>query len=253
MLLCLLLFAFQRTLIFHPARLSQGLFLEGAKNLLGFKEVIEPFSAVVLEPRGFAKGTVVLFHGNAGTALDREMYTTTVLSRGLRLVLAEYPGYGPREGSPSEDALVADAKELYRALRSRYPDGPLLVLGESLGSGVAVRVAAESSPPPDRLVLITPFASMREVASQKAPIFPTHWMVRDKFLSTENLAGYHGPVALLIAENDEVVGAASGKALSEAAKLRSAVQEVLIAGAGHNDWFFKATLEHWDKLLGRVN
>lgn len=249
--LCFVLFLVQRNLIFQPQNVSQAAFENSTQAMFGFREVIEPYRAIVLEPQGKAaeKGTAILFHGNSGTVLDREMYVREILSKGFRLVLAEYPGYGPREGKISEEALVADAKELYRTLRNKFPEGPFVVIGESLGSGVAVRVAAESLPSPERLVLITPFDSMTEVVSKKLPVIPTSWLLLDEFSSSTHIAKYRGPVALLIAENDEVVGAAAGKALGEASKLRGPTIEVVLPNAGHNTWFHRATPAHWQALL----
>ncbi|MEM6327758.1 MAG: alpha/beta hydrolase, partial [Bacteroidota bacterium] len=75
-----------------------------------------------------ARGTVVVFHGNAGSALDRGYYVRALRPRGLRVVLAEYPGYGGRPGSPTEAVLVEDAVRTLRTVAEAYP-GPLVVWG----------------------------------------------------------------------------------------------------------------------------
>ena len=101
---------------------------------------------------GNIKGTVIVFHGNAGTAADRVYYVQALGSIGYRVILAEYPKYGQRGGELGEASLVTDAKESVRLAAEKY-GGPLYLLGESIGCGVAAGVAggphpADRRPPP---------------------------------------------------------------------------------------------------------
>src|SRR3990172_10402307 len=82
------------------------------------------------------KGTIIIFHGNAGTAADRVYYVKALTHLGYRVILAEYPGYGGRKGELGEGPFVHDAKETLRIASEKY-GAPIFLLGESLGCGVA--------------------------------------------------------------------------------------------------------------------
>jgi predicted alpha/beta-fold hydrolase len=91
------------------------------------------------------KGTIIVFHGNAGTAADREYYLSALCSMGYRVILAEYPGYGGRKGRLDEQSFVNDSRETLHIAVEKYK-GPIYLLGESLGCGVVAGVAKDTSP-----------------------------------------------------------------------------------------------------------
>jgi uncharacterized protein len=144
-----LLYCYQRSLIYGPTRLSPLQYQAAVAALSGpVARIFAPFDALVFEPPAAVKirGTAVFYHGNQGLGLERaEFLVPMFIARGLRLVIAEYPGYGARSGEPSEQSLVEDGNRLYAAVADRYRDEPLLLVGESLGSGVAVQIAARQS------------------------------------------------------------------------------------------------------------
>jgi uncharacterized protein len=250
----LALYVGQRGLVYFPVRMEPGqLATRAAAEFGGRAIVLAPFDAVVVEPPFDvpARGTAILFHGNAALGIDRDDLAPVFAARGLRLVLAEYPGYGARAGRPSERALVEDAGALYAEVRERYPTVPIVLVGESLGSGVAAQLAAlESSPPPARLVLLVPFLSLAETAARVYPFLPARYLVKDQFDSAGALLRYPGPVAILAAEKDEVVGADQGRALARVARSRGQTVYVELAEAGHNSWTALITDAQWTALLG---
>ena len=190
------------------------------------------------EPEGPARATLVLFHGNAGHAGHRAFYAG--LARfGVRVILAEYPGYGPRPGTPGEEALVADAAETI-ALARRDFGVPLLLAGESLGAGVAAAAYARVPHAVSALWLITPWDSLVNVARHHYPWFPGNWMLRDRYDSLTHLADAQIPVAVVVAERDTIIPACFGRHLYE--QLRSPKRLWQVPGAGHNDW-----LDHVDE------
>ena len=250
-----LLFVFQRSLLYHPRALGKAEFREQvARRFKPETHLLEPFDAIVIDPASGKKvvGTAVLFHGNAELGIDRTDLALALEARGLRAILAEYPGYGPRDGRSTQEAIVTDAISLYRTVRIRYPQEPTLLVGVSLGSGVAVQVAArvEVSEAPSRLVLLTPYLSIPKTAAMVFPYFLAHYLVLDRFDSEHALPRYTGPVAIGVASRDEVVGAAQGYALARIAQARGATQLVVFRDAGHNDWSARATEEQWKELLG---
>lgn len=248
------LFVVQRSLIYYPTRVSRAQFDATVSGSLdGRVSIVDPFDAVVFEPPQTVPvaGTAILFHGNGGFGLDRAYLAPEFARRGLRLILAEYPGYGARPGSPSEKAIVGDANALYTKMASSFPGAPILIVGESLGTGVAVQVAtSQKGQRPSRLVLLTPFLSLAETAARVYPFLPARYLLRDRFDSAAALAQYSGPVAILIAGNDEVVGAEQGRRLAQLSRSRGETVVVELPGAGHNSWSVLLTDGEWTELLG---
>ncbi len=129
------------------------------------------FRGLIAEPAGPVLGTVVVFHGNAGHAGHRAVYANTLTRLALRVILAEYPGYGPRDGALGEDSFVADAERTI-ALAHRQFGAPVLVIGESLGAGVAAAAAARQRDSTAGLMLITPWDKLQHIAGHHYPWLP---------------------------------------------------------------------------------
>jgi len=209
------------------------------------------FRGLLAEPAGPARGTVVVFHGNAGHAGDRAYYATALVPQGFRVILAEYPGYGPRDGRLGEESLVADAEQTIALAHGRY-GAPLLVIGESLGAGGAAGAASRQQDKVAGLLLITPWDRLENVASLHYPWLPVKWLLGDPYDSAAHLSSFQRPVLVMVAERDSIVPARFGQALYEglAAPKRLAV----IPGAEHNDWLNAIGDTWWrqamDFLLG---
>jgi pimeloyl-ACP methyl ester carboxylesterase len=120
----------------------------------------------------------------------------------FEVYILEYPGYGARSGAPTQQSLCDAADE---ALGVLSKDGPVYVIGESLGTGVAAHLAGAHPEAIAGLLLIAPYHNLGEVAQYHMPIFPARWMLWDKFPAGENLRKYHGRVAVLLAGRDTVV------------------------------------------------
>lgn len=176
-------------------------------------------------------GTIwLMLHGNAGQAADRD-YVLPCLSDQDSLYLLEYPGYGFREGSPSLKSMNQAASEAYQLLRSRNPNSPVCVLGESIGSGPACALAREKIVP-DKIVLVVPFDSLANLASRQFPFLPVRLLLRDTWDNVESLKHYNGPVEIFGAIDDAIIPIEHAKAL---AGQIPAAQFITITG-GHNDW-----------------
>lgn len=195
------------------------------------------------------KGTVIVFHGNAGRAADRSYYVQALAPLGYRVILAEYPGYGGRSGSPSEASLTADAKATVELAYEEYGT-PIYLWGESLGCGVVAAVAAEAEVPIGGVILITPWESLPKLAQSIYWFFPARWLVRDQFDNAANLAGYDGPVAVLLAEKDEVIPVQHGQRLYDA--LTSDKRLWVFEGAGHNSWPIASQEDWWQEVMDYV-
>lgn len=246
-----LLWLAQRRLLYFPAREDRAT-AERRARALGLEPLTDGRGALLgwtaRHPAG-PRGRLVVLHGNAGSALDRAYFVAAFASAApdlpLDVHLVEYPGYGPRPGAPSQAALVAAAREAIAAARRGGP-GPVLVAGESIGSGVAALAAAEAPAEVDGLLLVTPLSSIPAVARRHYPFVPS-WLLRDTFRADRALPRYGGPVAFLVAGEDEVVFADLGRALFEAypGPKRLWVDE----RAGHNTVDWRPGLARWREMI----
>lgn len=193
----------------------------------------QDFRGLVAEPSGAVRGTAIVFHGNAGHAGHRAFYVQALAPLGLRVILAEHPGYGPRAGALGEASLVADAEETV-ALAHRQHGGPLLLVGESLGAAVAAAAGARHRELTAGLLLITPWDRLANVGSHHYPWLPVRWLLRDEYDTVARLASFDRPVVVAVAEHDSIVPARFGTALH--ASLSGPKRLVVIAGSDHNDW-----------------
>ena len=151
----------QQRLLYHPVPVSVA--QAATEGLLPWPDA-PGFRGLLLPEPDAPRGTAIVFHGNAGHAGQRLPLAAALRDAGLRVVLAEYPGYGPRDGAINEDALVQDAADSI-ALARRQFGPPLLVVGESLGAGVAAAAAARQRDVVAGLMLITPWDKLEHVAS----------------------------------------------------------------------------------------
>lgn len=153
---------------------------------------------------GAVKATVLVFHGNAGAAVDRLYYIKALNPLGYRVVINEYPGYGARSGSKSEKSFVYDGVETLAQIKAQWGD-PVYLIGESLGCAVATGVAAKAGDDVKGLILITPWKNLPELAQAIYWFLPAKWLVRDSFDNVKNLADFGGPVAVAMADRDEII------------------------------------------------
>ena len=192
-----------------------------------------------------------MFHGNRGSAVSFAYRAQPFIARGWRVILAEYRGYGARSGRPSEQALVQDACEVSNWVRA-HRQGPLLIVGKSLGTGVAVQAAVgltRRGCPPEHLILVTPYLSVAKVAEKWVPKHVVRWALKDRFESHEHLPGYTGPVTVVVALKDKVTEPAQGLALAQIAAQRGPTTLVQLPHAHHTDWYTHMTASQWDELL----
>jgi len=178
------------------------------------------------------KNVWLMFHGNAGQASDR-LYAMSCFSDSDSVYILEYPGYGNREGAPSKTSFNKAAQEAYLFLRELYPQIPVCVVAESIGSGPALSLACLDQKP-EKFVLIVPFDTLSSVAEEHFPAFLVWLVLRDNWNNVEALSTYKGPVDIFGAERDEVIPIKHAKALA-ASYPRSRL--VIIRG-GHNEWSY---------------
>lgn len=204
-----------------------------------------------LADRPSAELTIVVFHGNAGSAIDRLYYAEAFGFLSARLLLAEYPGYGGRQGQRTQNTLVRDARETLTLVQQQFPDQPLYVVGESLGAAVAAGALgsdepALAKPPVDGLLLLTPWNTLTAVAAHHYRFLPVELLLTDRYPSDRWLADVSTPKVVVIAGRDEVVPAMFGRALFDS--LPEPKRISVVEDAHHNDWFQRVDRQWWHEL-----
>ena len=236
---------FQDRLIYFPENQPLAAMVADAREsrLRAWPEEGE-YRGFLREPVGPVRGTVVLFHGNAGHAGHRAWYADELGRFGLRVILAEYPAYGARAGELGETALVADAAETL-ALAQRQFTEPLLLAGESLGAGVAAAVTTSTDIA--AVLLITPWDRIESVARHHYPWLPAGWLLRDRYDSVANLSAYRGRVAVVVAERDRIVPAEFGRGLF--AGVSQPKRLWTVPAADHNNWMGRVDSAWWQAVV----
>ena len=177
--------------------------------------------------------TVVHFHGNAEQLADLVPLAFQYSQAGIGFMGVEYPGYGlDRSGRTTETSLFGAAEASLRYLRDslHVPNATTVLEGQSIGSGIAVQMAARGYG--SRLVLISPYTSIADVAVSVIPWLPVKWLVLDKFDSARLAPRISVPILIIHGTADEVIPFDLGRKLSQ---LFPQAKLVSIAGAGHND------------------
>jgi hypothetical protein len=232
-LFCACVFVFQRGLIYFPTKIPANVIESMAKEH-GFDPWKNPAGQIIgwkIPANATPTGSVLIFHGNAGCALDRDYLAQPIHdAANVDVFVLEYPGYGARSGSPSKKSMVAAAEEAFRLLPSGLPK---YVVSESIGAGVAGELARNHPLEIAGLALFVPYHSLASVAQKHFPFLPAYFLLLDRFDPAECLKAYHGPVKFIIAGADEIVGPQTGTRLYEGYDGPKDLQ--VIPRAGHND------------------
>jgi fermentation-respiration switch protein FrsA (DUF1100 family) len=209
---------FQRDLLFHPNRLHI------APQTVGLVDVAEmelptPDGEKLIAwyaPAAAGQPTLFYLHGNAGALAHRAGRIKLYRSYGYGVFMLAYRGFSGSTGAPSEDHIVSDSLMAYDQLKHLGPhDEDIVVYGESLGTGVAVQVAANRHP--GGLVLESPFTSIVDVGSYLYPYLPVYVLLRDRFESIRYIGKVTAPLLMLHGEDDNIVPVRFGRKLFDAA------------------------------------
>jgi uncharacterized protein len=171
------------------------------------------------------------FHGNGGSLRWRDKRFRELISDGSGLIALSYRGYGGSTGRPTEKGLLADAAAAYAFAIARYSVERIVLWGESLGSAVAIALAADN--PVGRIVLEAPFTSAANVGARHYRFVPVRLFMKDQFRSDLRVGKVGAPVLVMHGEKDLVVPMTLGKRLY--GLIRAPKRFVSVAGAGHND------------------
>lgn len=222
LLACLLLFVFQRSLIYFPQPRSMG----SATTVL---ELSEPDAKVLVSVRLHTGPNALIYFGGNAEDVSLNLLPFSQAFPDQALYLLHYRGFGGSAGSPSEAAIEQDALALFDKVHTEHHH--ITVVGRSLGTGVAMRLASER--PISRLILITPYNSLLGLAESRLSFFPVKWLLKDKYESWRYASLITVPTLLIAAEHDEIVPRTSTEQLY--AQFSTGVASLqVIPDKGHN-------------------
>ncbi|MEQ1808092.1 MAG: dienelactone hydrolase family protein [Burkholderiaceae bacterium] len=237
--LCAALFVFQRSLIYVPQPRSAG----SSANLLTLPSAA---GEVLVSTRPHAGPSAAIYFGGNAEDVSQSLPGLAAAFHDHSIYLLHYRGYGGSAGAPSEAALVADGLALFDKVHADH--SRIVVIGRSLGSGIAVQVASRRGAA--RLVLVTPYDSLAEIAASQFAWFPMRWLLRDTYESWRDAPQVSAPTTLIAAEHDEVIPRASTELLHTRFAKGIASLEVL-PGTGHNT--VEQSPRYWAALIGSPN
>jgi uncharacterized protein len=227
------LYVAQRSLLYHPiaTRISPAeAGLPEAEEIMLTTRDGEKLIAWHVPPRG-DKPVVIYFHGNAEIVPWRAKRHRATIADGTGLIALNFRGYGGSTGTPTEDGLHRDAEAAYAFAVERYPPRRIVLWGISLGTGVAVRLAATK--PVGKLIVESPYSSTVDVAASLFPYAPVRWLMKDQFRSDQWIGAVHVPLLIMHGAQDEVIGIRFGERLFALAN--EPKRFIRYDKGGHND------------------
>lgn len=237
-----------RALVYHPTGLSDRELSELAARPGWTSRQLEAAPGVriyglVRAPRDPDAPWLLFFGGNAyDLASSQYVLEEAGGAKDWGLAAFAYRGYDASDGEPSEAALLEDARLEARHLESEHGVKPerLVLIGQSLGSGVAAALASRLSTegqPPAGLVLLSPFTAIRDLFEERVPLVPVGWAVRDPFLTRDRIGSVQSPVLLIHGAADRLIPPSHAEKL--AAQLGDRAELVLLPERDHNDLWEK--------------
>lgn len=207
----------QRALLYHPQSIHPSPAAAGLPEAEEFVvDTVDGERVIVwcVPPRG-DRPVVIYFHGNGEIVASRAARHRALTAHGFGLVALSYRGYMGSSGSPTEEGLLRDAEAAYRFATSRYPANPIVLWGHSLGSGVAVALAARHRVA--KVILELPFTSTADVAAGQFPVVPVRLLMHDQFHSDQRIDAVGAPLLIMHGARDRTVPIALGERLFELA------------------------------------
>lgn len=186
------------------------------------------------------QATVLFFHGNGGAIHHRAHRFRDLMEKGYGVFVLGYPGYGGNAGKPAESSFLEASRLSYEYLRAAgVPADSIVIYGQSIGSGVAVQLAASVAA--SGLILEAPMSSAVDVARTHYPYFLVGFFLQDTYKSVDYVEGIDMPLLVIHGNNDRVIPITLGRKLFDQAGEPKTFVE--LEGAGHNDLQMFSALE----------
>lgn len=231
-LVCVLLYFLQEKLIFFPEQLDASFPFHFNQP---FEEKLIPTAdgktlSGLLFKTDSAKGLIFYLHGNAGSLRSWGEVAKTYTDLNYDIFMLDYRGYGKSEGSiSSQEQLYGDVQSAYNELKKTYPENKMVVLGYSIGTGPAAKVASVNNP--KLLILQAPYYSLTDMMRHTFPVIPT-FILKYRFETYQYLRDCRMPVVIFHGDADEVIYYGSSLKLKSGFKKGDTL--ITLSGQGHN-------------------
>ncbi|WNJ20348.1 alpha/beta fold hydrolase [Pontibacter sp. G13] len=232
LLLCVALFFLQENLIFFPEKLDASYRFQFTESFeeLTFQAPDGKHLNGLLFKSDSSKGLVFYLHGNAGSLSSWGYVADTYTSLGYDVFILDYRGFGKSEGNISSQAqLFEDNQMIYNEFKKRYREEDIIVLGYSIGTGLASKLASDNHP--SQLILQAPYYSLTDMMRQRFSFVPT-FLLKYKFETHEYLKNCDMPITIFHGEVDQVIHYTSSLKLKE--EFRDQIDLIPLKGQGHN-------------------
>ena len=216
----LLLYTFQRDLMYRPDSIKRvppsyyDMLADVQEVELKTPDGLRVFAWYAAAPEG--RPTVLVFHGNGGSLRSQRYRLKYFKDANMGVMILGYRGYAGSDGAPSEEGLYTDARTALAWLNAQgIADNRIALYGESLGTGIATKMATEREFA--AIVLESPYTSTVDVAEQNFWFIPVHWLMADQYNSLARIADVHEPLLIMHGGADQVIPQKLGRKLFDAA------------------------------------
>jgi uncharacterized protein len=248
--ICGLLYFFQEKLIFHPEKLN-------AKYKFTFDQKFEEINIKtfdksqlngILFKADSSKGLIFYLHGNGGSLRNWGAIAGFYTNLNYDVFMLDYRGYGKSEGKiSSQDQIFQDIQDAYNEMKKKYQENKIVILGYSIGTGLAAKAASENNP--KLLILQAPYYSLTDMMTHKFPIIPT-FILKYTFETYKYVARCKAPIVIFHGDQDEVIYYNSSIKLKKNLKITDTL--ITLDGQGHNGMTENNDYRgQMKKLLGR--
>ncbi|MFC2103919.1 alpha/beta hydrolase [Bacteroidota bacterium] len=231
-IICGLLFVFQEKLIFFPEKLGENHQFSFDRK---FEEInVKTIDGISLNGLLFksdsSKGLIFYLHGNAGSLSSWGEVARTYTDLNYDVFILDYRGYGKSEGKiRGQRQFFRDMQTVYDELKKKYNEDSIIVLGYSIGTGLASKIASTNNP--KLLILQAPFYNLTDMMRHTLPIIPT-FILKYKFKTNEFIKNCKMPIVIFHGNQDEVIYYGSSLKLKE--QFKEKITLITLNGQGHN-------------------
>lgn len=231
-IICVFLFFFQEKLIFFPQKLEKSYQFSFDQKFeeISIKTTDNKSLNAILFKADSLKGVIFYLHGNAGSLSSWGDVAKTYTDLNYDVFMLDYRGYGKSEGSINgQSQFFQDIQTAYDELKTRYLENKIVVLGYSIGTGLAAKVASTNNP--KLLILQAPYYSLTDMMRHTYPIIPT-FILKYKFKTENYIKNCKMPIVIFHGNQDDVVYYGSSLKLKEEFKKQDTL--ITLLGQGHN-------------------